>query len=165
MLDPTNTTWALLVFGWLFIFLPILVAQVMMIARPHSRRTKNLLIAKDEEWRDKTHFKSTYGIALADLLLWLPLMLAGSIGVVIGQVRAVRLEPSNPASPGEPIDRLRTRNGRRLRRTDLRGCVRDPQGSPECGARPSSEPTFAQVVARRPTIRDTSRCTPGVPSS
>jgi hypothetical protein len=85
MLDPTSVTWILLVFGWSFIFLPMLGAQVLMVLRPHSQRAKDIMIGKGEEWRDQTHFKSAYAIAVADLVLWLPLMLAGSIGVATGQ--------------------------------------------------------------------------------
>lgn len=84
MLDPTVVTWILLIFGCIFILLPLLYAQGVMACRPHTQRAKELLIGKGEDWRDGTHFKSAYGGAVADLLVFLPLLLAGSIGVVMG---------------------------------------------------------------------------------
>lgn len=85
MLEPTFVTWILVVFGWVFIFLLILCGQSLMIMRPNSRKTKDLLIGKGEDWRDKTHFRMSLGSAWADLLIWLPLLFAGSIGVLMGQ--------------------------------------------------------------------------------
>ena len=85
MLEPTVVTWLLVIFGWVFIFLLILYGQFLMIISPNSRKTKDLLIGKGEDWRDKTHFRMSLGCAWADLLIWLPLLLAGSIGVLLGQ--------------------------------------------------------------------------------
>ena len=84
MLEPTVVTWILLGFGW-FILLVMLGAQGVMAFKPHSERAKELMIGKGEDWRDATHFKSAYGLSRADLGLWLPLLLVGSIGVVLGQ--------------------------------------------------------------------------------
>lgn len=85
MLEPTVVTWILLAVGWLIFFM-MLGAQGVMAIRPESQRAKDLMIGKGEEWRDRTHFKSAYGLAVADLILWLPLLLAGSIGVVMGRI-------------------------------------------------------------------------------
>ena len=56
-----------------------------MVLRPHSQRAKEILIGKGEDWRDRTHFKSAHGMAVADLVWWLPLLAAGSVGVAIGE--------------------------------------------------------------------------------
>ena len=86
MLTPTFVTWMLVIFGALLIFLPMLYAQLLMALRPHSRKTKDLLIGKGEDWRDRTHLRMSLGAAWADLIVWLPLLGAGSIGVLLGQV-------------------------------------------------------------------------------
>lgn len=85
MLEPTVVTWILTVFGWIFIFLIMLYAQGLMATRPHSQKTKEVIIGKGEDWRDQTHFRMSLGGAWADLLVWLPLLLAGSVGVLMGQ--------------------------------------------------------------------------------
>ena len=85
MLKPTLITWILVVFGAVFIFVPMLYAQLLMVLRPRSQKTKDLIIGKGEDWRDKTHFRMSYGAAWADLIVWLPLLAAGSIGVLLGQ--------------------------------------------------------------------------------
>jgi len=56
-----------------------------MVMQPHSRKAKDVLIGKGEDWRDKTHFRASYGGAWADLMCWFPLLAAGSIGVVLGK--------------------------------------------------------------------------------
>jgi hypothetical protein len=86
MLEPTLITWVLVIFGVFFIFLPILYAQIQMAFRPHSQRSKDIIIGKGEDWRDKTHFRTAKGLAWADLMIWLPLLAAGSIGVLQGQI-------------------------------------------------------------------------------
>jgi hypothetical protein len=84
MLEPTILTWILVVFGFVFIFLPILYAQLLVVRNPHSQKTKNIVIGKNQDYRDKTHLKMTVGLAWADLIIWLPLLLVGSIGVLLG---------------------------------------------------------------------------------
>ena len=86
MLEPTLITWILVVFGLLFIFLPMLFIQLLMVLRPHSQKTRDICIGKGEDWRDKTHFRMSFGAGWADLVIWLPLLAAGSIGVLMGQV-------------------------------------------------------------------------------
>ncbi len=85
MLEPTVVTWVLVIFGIVFIFLPILYAQFLMVRRPQDQKTKDLIIGKGEDWRDKSHFRNSYGLGWADLVFWLPLLVAGSIGVLLGQ--------------------------------------------------------------------------------
>lgn len=81
----TVFTWILVVFGWGFILIPMTYAQLLMILRPHGRNTKDLVIGKGADWQDKTHFHFSHGAGWADLTLWLPLLLAGSIGVILGR--------------------------------------------------------------------------------
>ncbi len=84
MLKPDIITWVLVLFGIVFIFLPILYAQYLMVRRPQDQKTKDIIIGKDEDWRDKSHLRNAYGLGWADLVLWLPLILIGSIGVILG---------------------------------------------------------------------------------
>ncbi|MCP4580311.1 MAG: hypothetical protein GY839_01740 [candidate division Zixibacteria bacterium] len=84
MLKPTLFTWILVIFGAIFIFIPMLYAQLLMALKPHSQKSKDILIGEGQDWRDKTHFRSAYGLAWADLIIWLPSIAVGSIGVLIG---------------------------------------------------------------------------------
>ena len=84
-LQPTIITCILIIFGFL-IYLPVFYGQIMLLARPHSQATKDVVIGKGEEWRDKTHFRSSYGFAWADLIFFLPLLVIGSAGVIMSQV-------------------------------------------------------------------------------
>jgi hypothetical protein len=85
MLGPTTITWILVVFGFVFILLPLLYAQLLVVLNPQSRKTKDIIIGKNQDYRDKTHVRMTLGLAWADLLFLLPILLAGSIGVILGQ--------------------------------------------------------------------------------
>ncbi len=82
MAEPTIFTWIIAIFG-VITFLPLLVAQVIMILKPQSQKAKDLLIGKGKDWRDKTHFKSALAFAWADLLVLFPLFISGSIGVFL----------------------------------------------------------------------------------
>ena len=84
MLESTLITWVLIVFGVL-IYLLVLYAQILVAMRPHSQKTKDIAIGKGEDWRDKSHFRSSYGMAWADLMFKMPLMAVGIIGVILGQ--------------------------------------------------------------------------------
>ena len=86
MLEPTLITWILIIFGLVFIFLPMLYVQLRMVLRPNNRKTRDIIIGKGEDWRDKTHFRMSLGAGWADLMIWLPLLAAGSVGVILGQV-------------------------------------------------------------------------------
>jgi hypothetical protein len=86
MIELSIITWALLIFGWIFILLLALIAQILVASRPDNQKTKNLVIGKGEDYRDKTHRRMTFGIAWADLIIWFPLLVIGSIGVILGQV-------------------------------------------------------------------------------
>ncbi len=82
-MQPTLFTWALVVFG-IITLMPLVAAQLSILIRPDRQKTRELLIGKDEDWRDQTHFKMAVGAAWADWLLFVPLFAAGSIGVLLG---------------------------------------------------------------------------------
>ncbi len=81
---PTIVTWILIVFGAITLA-PLVLAQVVMLVKPYSQKAKDILVAKGEDWRDKTHFRSALGLAWADWLLVVPLVISGSFGVILGQ--------------------------------------------------------------------------------
>jgi len=81
--QPTLVTWALVVFG-VVTLIPLFLAQLLMLTRPDSQATRNLLIGKGQDWRDQTHFRMSLGAAWADWLFFTPLFVAGSIGVLLG---------------------------------------------------------------------------------
>ena len=83
MIKPTFFTWIIAVFGAVT-FLPLLLAQLIMLLKPQSQLAKDLIIGSGEDWRDHTHFKSALAFAWADLLVILPLFIAGCIGVLLG---------------------------------------------------------------------------------
>lgn len=85
MIKPTLYTWIIVVFGAIT-FLPLMGAQLLMLLKPHSKKTKDLIIGKGENWRDKTHYKSALAFAWADWLVIFPLFIFGTIGVFIGQL-------------------------------------------------------------------------------
>ena len=82
-MKPTAFTWIIAIFGAVT-FLPLLVAQMIMIAAPHSKRASDLIIGKDLTWRDHTHFRSALAFAWADILLVLPTLVLSYIGVFKG---------------------------------------------------------------------------------
>ena len=71
MYQPTIITWILLIFG-LITCLPLVVAQLVILIDPEGKKAKDILIGKDEEWRDRTHFKSAYSFAFADWIIFFP---------------------------------------------------------------------------------------------
>jgi hypothetical protein len=83
-MQPTTITWILILFG-VITLVPLVFAQILMLVKPYSQQTKDILVAKGEDWRDKTHFRSALGFAWADWLLVVPLVISGSIGMILGQ--------------------------------------------------------------------------------
>ncbi|MBC8234701.1 hypothetical protein H8E77_34590 [bacterium] len=83
MLQPTIVTWILVIFGAITL-LPLLFAQLTILVQPHGQKAKEILVAKGEDWRDKTHFRSAYGFAWADWILLVPFFAAGTVGVLLG---------------------------------------------------------------------------------
>ncbi|KPJ89297.1 MAG: hypothetical protein AMS17_02510 [Spirochaetes bacterium DG_61] len=86
MLKPSVLTWILVIFGLVFIFVPMVYVQFNVAVNPNSQQTKDMIIGRGEDYRDKTHVRVSYGIALSDLIFWLPLLAAGSIGVILGRI-------------------------------------------------------------------------------
>ena len=84
MVEPTIITWIIAIFG-MIVFLPLMGVQLFVILKPDSKNTKDMVIGKGEDWRDKTHFKSAIAFAWADWLVIMPLLIAGNIGVLAGQ--------------------------------------------------------------------------------
>ncbi len=84
-MKPTIYTWILAVFGAIT-FLPLLVAQFIMLLKPNSQQAKDLIIGKGKEWRDHTHYRSALAFAWADILVILPLLILSTIGALSGQL-------------------------------------------------------------------------------
>ncbi len=84
MIQPTLFTWIIIIFG-VVTFLPLMVAQIVMLAKPNSQKTKDIIIGKGEDWRDHTHFKSALSFAWADWLVLFPLIAVSTTGVILGQ--------------------------------------------------------------------------------
>ncbi len=84
MIQPTVLTWILVIFGAITLT-PLLLAQLIILLEPRGQRAKDILVAKGEDWRDRTHFRSAVGFAWADWLIVAPLFVAGSLGVLAGQ--------------------------------------------------------------------------------
>lgn len=84
MYQATIATWILIIFG-LITCLPLFVAQLTILLDPKGKRAKDLLIGKDEEWRDRSHFKTAYGAAVADWCFFFPVMILGIVGMALAK--------------------------------------------------------------------------------
>ena len=82
MYQPTLITWILIVFG-IITCLPLLFAQIIILIQPEGQKAKDILIGRGEDWRDKTHFKSAYSLAMADWIIFFPLFTIGIIGMLL----------------------------------------------------------------------------------
>ncbi len=85
MIAPTLITWVLVIFGLALLFPLLVYVQILVVTAPNSRKTQDLWLGKGEKWRDKTQSEYAYGAGWADLICWVPLGLAGSIGVLLSQ--------------------------------------------------------------------------------
>jgi hypothetical protein len=83
-MQPTLVTWALIVFG-VVTLMPLVVAQLSILVRPDSQTTRELLVGKNEDWRDHTHFRMAVGAAWADWLFFVPIFAVGTVGMLLGQ--------------------------------------------------------------------------------
>lgn len=81
---PSIITWIIVIFSAIT-FLPLLGAQLLLLINPQDQKSKDLIIGKGLDWRDETHFRSAYAFAWADWLCILPLLIAGTIGVLLAQ--------------------------------------------------------------------------------
>lgn len=84
MFEPTFLTWVLIVFGIITIF-PLLYAQCVILCKPQSKEAKDILIGEGEEWRDDSHFKCAYGLAITDWLVFTPIFICGIAGIIFSQ--------------------------------------------------------------------------------
>ena len=85
MIEPTTLTWIIALFGAIT-FLPLMGVQLLLMLKPKSQKTKDIIIGKGEDWRDKTHFKSALAFAWADWIVLFPLLITANIGVFQGQL-------------------------------------------------------------------------------
>lgn len=85
MLKPTRLTYVLVGLGLVLVFIFLGYAQILMVSDPHGEATRDLLIGEGRDWRDQSHLATAYGIAWADLIFWLPILLAGSVGVLLAR--------------------------------------------------------------------------------
>lgn len=85
MLGPTIVTWIIIIFGVITCG-PLLYAQLVMLLQPEGQKVKDILIGKGEEWRDKTHFKSAYGLAWGDWLIFMPVLITAIIGMFMAEL-------------------------------------------------------------------------------
>lgn len=85
MLEPTIVTWMIIIFGVITCG-PLLFAQLVILLQPKGQKAKDILIGKGEEWRDKTHFKSAYGLAWTDWLIFMPVFIAAIFGIAKAQL-------------------------------------------------------------------------------
>ena len=83
-MQPTIVTWILVIFGAITLT-PLTAVYLAFMRSPHSAKSKELMIGKGEDWRDKTHFRFALGGAWADWLLDFPLFVSGSVGALLGQ--------------------------------------------------------------------------------
>jgi len=83
-MDPTLITWVLVIWG-VITLVPLTAVQMALLLSPHSARSKEWVIGKDEDWRDKTHFRFALGAAWADWLVAVPLFVAGVVGVFLSE--------------------------------------------------------------------------------
>ena len=55
MIRTTVFTWIIAIFG-ATTFLPLLVAQFIMLLKPHDVKSRDLIIGKGMDWRDQNTF-------------------------------------------------------------------------------------------------------------
>lgn len=82
MYQTTIVTWILIIFG-LITCIPLLFAQLVILIQPKGQKAKDILIGKGEEWRDETHFKSAYSLALTDWVVFVPFFILGICGILL----------------------------------------------------------------------------------
>lgn len=76
-------TWILSIFG-VITFLPLMLAQLLMLLSPESKQARDLIIGKGETWRDDTHYRSALAFAWADILILLPIFIISYWGIFSG---------------------------------------------------------------------------------
>ena len=58
---------------------------LVFLQSPNSHKSQDLMIGKCEDRQDKTRFRLELGFAWVDLLFLAPLLVSGSVGVLLGQ--------------------------------------------------------------------------------
>jgi hypothetical protein len=84
-MDVTIATWAVAITGLVLIGL-LGALQLAAVVRPRAAWTVRTVYGGDPDATDPTaYFAFNQGLAWADVLLWVPLQVAGSIGMLLGQ--------------------------------------------------------------------------------
>ena len=83
-MEPTLVTWLLVVWG-VMTLAPLMAVQLVLLWSPKSTRSKEWVIGKGEEWRDRTHYRFALGAAWAEWLVVLPLLVAGVVGMFLSE--------------------------------------------------------------------------------
>jgi hypothetical protein len=81
----TPATWAVALIG-LGLILLLVVLQLVAVARPHAQWTiDNVYGGSPDDTDPIAYFAFNRASAWADVFLWAPLQIAGSIGMLLGQ--------------------------------------------------------------------------------
>jgi len=84
-MEVTTMTWVVALAG-LLVTAPLLAAQLVAIVSPRSDRTiKHIYGGNPDSTDPKAYFAFNQGLAWADAVFWLPLQIAGSIGMLMGE--------------------------------------------------------------------------------
>lgn len=83
-MDPTVVTWVLVGLGVITMGTPAYIYLVFPL-KPHSQKSRDLMLGAGKDWRDETHFDLNLGFAWVDLLFVFPLFVAGSVGVLLSE--------------------------------------------------------------------------------
>lgn len=83
MLEPTIFTWILCIAGVL-IYAPPIYLELLAIFKPDSQKTKDVLVGKGMDYKDRTHAAFCRGHGWADMLFPIPAVIIGSAGVLLG---------------------------------------------------------------------------------
>ncbi|MEA2003316.1 MAG: hypothetical protein U9N84_15705 [Actinomycetota bacterium] len=83
-MEVTALTWTVAITGLILIGL-LGSLQLVAVVRPHSEWTiKNVYGGTPDDTDPKAYFAVNQGWAWADVFLWAPLQIAGSIGMLLG---------------------------------------------------------------------------------
>lgn len=84
-MEVTLATWAVAITGLVLIGL-LCALQLVAVLRPRARWTIENVYGGEPEATDPTaYFAFSQGFAWADVFLWLPLQVIGSVGMLLGQ--------------------------------------------------------------------------------
>ena len=84
-MDVTYATWAVAIAGLALIGL-LGAMQLIAVLRPRTQWTIDNVYGGDPDATDRTaYFAFNQGLAWADVVLWVPLQVVGSVGMLLGQ--------------------------------------------------------------------------------